>query len=281
MINKIKHSLLDNQSYRNKVELRLFGLQRSGNHAVVGWIAQQFTEPVHFFNNISHFKDPINCWHHGPVHNTFKLPPKESLELETIRGIRKNLLILSYENLRLNRLGNTEIVPNHDQLLGSSCVIKNILLLRDFFNWISSRLKLYDYRQQFTNDYIKRVEMLAIQWLVYAREFVGRTNYFGDNHLVRISYPDWASDPAYRALILKYLEIPLLDNSNNYIPNVGGGSSFDGVTYAGNARSMNTNNRSAFFLEDERFQDAPRALKIHRSEIEELNNEIFGLSWLL
>jgi hypothetical protein len=286
MKNKINSYLLDNEAYhnkshRNKIELRLFGLQRSGNHAIIGWIAQQFTEPVYFFNNITHFKDPITCWHVGSVHNAYKLPPKGGVELETIRSVKKNILILSYENLSLNKLGNNEIVPNHDQLLGSSCVIKHILLLRDFFNWVSSRLKLFDYRQQFTNDQAERIELLAIQWLAYAREYTGRTNYFGDNYLVRINYPNWASDPVYRALILEHLEIPFFDNTNRYIPNVGGGSSFDGVAYAGNAEGMDINNRSTFFLEDERFQDAPRALKIHRSEIEDLNSEIFGLPWLL
>ena len=267
--------------YRNQIECRLFGLQRSGNHAVVGWIAQQFTNPVFFFNNISHFKDPISCWHYGHVNNTHKLPPKGSDELERIRYAKKDVLIISYENMRLNQIEKTEVVPNHDHLLGRSLSIKHVLLLRDFFNWISSRLKLYDYLHQFTDDHIKRVETLAAQWLIYAREYVGLTNYFGINGVVRISYSEWVRDHLYRASILTELEIPNIDNSINYIPNVGGGSSFDGVNYSGNAALMGIHDRSAFFLEDNRYHDAREILKKKRSEIEALNREIFGLSWLL
>ena len=187
------------KDFRNQLELQVFGLQRSGNHGVIGWITQQFDEPVYFFNNVKHFDDPITKWHVGSVPNTVRLPPKGHEDLEKIRNRTKDVLIFSYENLRIKDMETRCLVEDHDRCLGRSLDIRRILLLRDFFNWVSSRLKLFDYRGQDTSDQVKRIDGLINSWLMYAREFAGQTSFLGQKNVVRVSYPQWVIDPEYRA----------------------------------------------------------------------------------
>src|SRR5579871_3131225 len=59
---------------RNDLEIQFFGLQRSGNHAILSWIFQQFEEPVYFFNMVKPFTDPILNWRFAGLPNTVELP---------------------------------------------------------------------------------------------------------------------------------------------------------------------------------------------------------------
>lgn len=265
---------------RNDLEMQLFGLQRSGNHGVISWITQQFDEKAYFFNNVSHFKDPVTNWHIGNVPNTIQLPPKGSKQLEQMRVARKAVLICSYENLQLNLLSQKPLLEDHDSLLGVSKRVVRILLLRDFFNWVSSRLKLFDYRGQNTVNAALRIDTLIDLWLLYAREFLGATTHLGNTNVVKISYPRWAVDSEYRAWILGALGAPLKNNVNDHVPNVGGGSSFDTTTYSGRAGEMAIQNRWGFFLEDDRFGFARERVGERRAEIEPLNKEIFDAPWV-
>jgi hypothetical protein len=267
---------------RNEIELQIFGLQRSGNHGVISWITQQFIDKVYFFNNVSHFGDPVTSWHEGKVPNTHPLPQKSArAELEDIRSKPKSVLIYSYENLRLIDLANQPLLSNHVELLGRSARFHRVLLLRDFFNWISSRLKLFDYRGKDTLKAAKNIDGLINLWLLYAREFAGETAYLGNSDIVKVAYPRWVDDAEYRAWILGAIGIPLNDNSNGYVPDVGGGSSFDLTIYSGSAGNMAVSERWEFFLNDERFTTARKRVQERRSEIELLNESIFRVPWVL
>ena len=37
-------------SFRNEYEFRVFSIKRSGNHAVISWLASLFNKPVYYFN---------------------------------------------------------------------------------------------------------------------------------------------------------------------------------------------------------------------------------------
>lgn len=276
----IHRQMIDDTIPRNDLEIQVFGLQRSGNHGIISWITQQFEDKAYFFNNVSHFKDPINNWHIGSVPNTIQLPPKGSKQLEEIRLAKKAVLIFSYENLQLNLLSQRPLLEEHDSVLGTSKRVVRILLLRDFFNWVSSRLKLFDYRGQDAIKASLRIDVLIDLWLLYAREFLGTTTYLGNYNVVKISYPRWAVDSEYRAWILGTVGAPLKNNANDHVPNVGGGSSFDTTMYSGRASEMAIQNRWSFFLEDDRFAFARARVQERRTEIEPLNREIFGATWV-
>jgi hypothetical protein len=206
---------------RNKYEIQFFGLQRSGNHGVITWILQQFNRPQYFLNNVAHFKDPFEFYRNSEVPN---MVPLARGRLEETRLKEKELLLYSYENLMLPRLAKYELVENAEQLVGVSEHCAQVVLIREFYNWIISRLKLFDVVGQEINVE-NTVDMLVDLWVVYAREYCGHSDFLRHNR-VGVLFDRWVVDEHYRVSILDQLEIPLLDNSNGRVPR-GGGSSFN------------------------------------------------------
>lgn len=263
---------------RNEVEIQLIGPQRSGNHAVVAWILQQYDEPIVFLNNVAHFEDPYLNFRIGKVAGAARVSKAKPAHQERLRRQKKPLLIYSYENLKLEHVSSTPLVPNHDEVIGPSEKVSRILLLRDFFNWAASRIRLKEYRNQDTAPLIADFSPLIKLWLNYAREFAGDTDYLADEHVVKISYPRWTKDAEYRAWILGQLHVPLKDNRNDKVPDVGGGSSFDKDSFSGSGSQMKTDERWHYLLEP-RFAPIRATIEAHREKIESYNYSLFGVEW--
>jgi hypothetical protein len=265
--------------FRNGFEFQLFGLQRSGNHAFSAWLFQQFEEPVYFFNNIDHFADPILCWRQGPVPNTVRLKGSPAgrapAVTDPLRLRPKRVLALSYENLDLRRLQDRPLIEDREELLGASRAIHRILLLRDFFNWVASRLRLFQYRGATSEEAARHVIPHLGLWIVYAREFVGETAHLG--HSVKVQYNRWADDPDYRLAILDALAVPVRDNGTHTVPDVGGGSSFDSTSFSGRASQMDVHERWRYLLRPE-WGELREVLARRSPEIDRYNTAIFGLA---
>ncbi|WP_187394084.1 hypothetical protein, partial [Oceaniovalibus sp. ACAM 378] len=264
--------------YRNDVELQLFGLQRSGNHAVTAWILQQFSSATVFLNNVAHFEDPFLHFRVGTVEGMVPVNKRNLAQLEHLRAQEKPLLIYSYENLKLSHLRQRPLVPDRKNMLGASRHIRRVLLCRDFFNWAASRIRLMEYRKQDISSTVADFNPMIDLWLSYAREFVGDTDHLGTDGVVRISYPRWVNDPEYRAYLLGRMDLPLHDNSNGKVPDVGGGSSFDKITFSGSATTMKTDERWHYLLDD-RFGPIRAIIQSRRAEIEEYNGRAFDMDW--
>src|SRR4051812_45182470 len=116
---------------RNTLELQVFGLRRSGNHAVIAWLAQQYERPIVFLNNIRPFRDPFTHFLMGRVPNAIPIGKMDADETERLRAERKNLLLLSYEDINLRKLARADLLPERDTWLGQSGRIQSILLFRD------------------------------------------------------------------------------------------------------------------------------------------------------
>ncbi|WP_323718695.1 alpha/beta fold hydrolase [Paracoccus aminovorans] len=264
--------------YRNDIEIQLFGLQRSGNHAVIAWILQQFDEPTVFLNNVAHFSDPYLNWRSGPVAGMEQISKLNSGRIEELRARQKHLLVYSYENLKLSELAWRPLVPDPEQQIGRSRHIRRVLLLRDFFNWVASRIRLMEYRQQDISATVANLNPTINLWLGYVREFLGETDYLGAEDVVRISYPRWIGDREYRAYLLGRMSLPLSNNDNDKVPDVGGGSSFDKTSFTGAASNMRIGERW-HYLRDARFSAARAAILNRREEIEAYNYQAFDINW--
>jgi hypothetical protein len=264
----------------NDIEIQLLGLQRSGNHAVLAWMFQQFDAPVLFFNNVDHFSDPFLGFHHARLPNMIEVrrgaTPENLRHLEELRRMKKHALIYSYENLKLSRLKNRGLIEDRPRLLGHSAIMRRGLLLRDFFNWIASRARLFEEKGQPQMTKESAGAHIAL-WIMYAKEFVGETEFARDVELVPISYNRWIADDQYRAYLLGRLAVPFKDNSNTHVPDVGGGSSFDGGKFSGRPEGMQVGERWRYLLRPE-FSDVLDVIRSRREEIEHYNQLIFGLS---
>jgi hypothetical protein len=276
---------------RNELEIQFFGLQRSGNHAVLSWLFQQFEQPVYFFNMVKPFTDPVLNWRHAGLPNMVDLPrglspqnPRaeeiEAVRRKTLEGIRKerkHALVHSYENLKLADLKTKPLIDNREEWLGQSRCIYRVLLLRDFYNWIASRIRL---KENITGNLPRQVDSMITSWVSYAKEYIGETTFLGREGVVCISYNRWFGDERYRKELCGELGLIARDLRLQHVPEVGGGSSFDGVAFAANPGDMQVRARWEYLRED-RLRDLTASIRERQSEIECYNTDIFGPSPLL
>ena len=164
--------------YRNSLEIQFFGLQRSGNHPVLAWLFQQFDEPVYFFNNAKHFGNPLQDFQPHDLPNAVKVRRGEGRrrQLEEIGQRKKAVLVYSYENLVLSTLRDRDLVPNKDAVTGLTSCLRRVLIIRDFDNWLASRIRYHEVvRGAFPS--VRQIVGFAKLWASYAREYVGETDY--------------------------------------------------------------------------------------------------------
>lgn len=241
----------------NQTEIRFIGLRRCGNHAVLNWIRKQAGGTVCFLNNVEPDMSPFRFYH---LHF-----PKDGYRSEAWgRFSQKDWLIYSYEDHSLRAIATQRYERNHDLYVGKTQARYNVLLLRDPFNWLASRLKK-DYRTVKTPG-----ETLVSLWIEQAKEFLGETNLL-PHPTVAIRYNQWFSDEPYRRAIAHQLGLNFSDDGMDYVGSYGGGSSFEGMALTGQAQAMDVINRWRHFQDDDRF----RAL-IANEELLHYSEQIFG-----
>lgn len=245
----------------NKV-IHFFGLKRSGNHAILNWL-QKNSE----LKNIKHFNN---------VYDLAENPPKiiHPIKIKSNIDSNTNLLIISYEDVNLGDLQNIPAFQANIKYIDNSERI-NILLLRDAYNFIASRMKMLEsIKMANVTNPIQKISMEKVTslWKSYAKEYLGITNYLSNTIL--INYDEWFSKKNYRnELILKiFQENDNKDIGINDVPENGRGSSFDGLNYNGKAQEMNVLERRKFYKEDSKY-----IKYTSDEELAHLNNEVFRL----
>src|SRR5215470_965483 len=108
------------QRYRNGLEIQLFGLRRSGNHGFVAWLSQQYRQPVVHLNNAKAFHDPYVNFFFARIPNAVPFRKQNSEKVELVRAASKELLLISYEDMRLSKLAKLDVMPKHDEWVGAS-----------------------------------------------------------------------------------------------------------------------------------------------------------------
>ena len=263
---------------RNLLEIQAFGLRRSGNHAVLAWIAQQYKSPIIFLNNARPFSDPFATYLMGRIPNAIPHRKLDADEAEQLRSQQKELLLISYEDVPIRKLSKQEILPQEHLWLGESGRRRRLLLVRDFYNWIASRIRLLQNKGMLTDDIFSRVDFQIRLWIMYAREFVGETQHLQSVETVSVRFDRWSDDEAYRLEILERLGIAVLNNTRSIVPKAGGGSSFDGTRFSGSAESMDLQNRWKS-LETPEYRPLLQQIAERRAEIDEYNRQIFGMEY--
>ncbi|NET05472.1 MAG: hypothetical protein F6K16_12315 [Symploca sp. SIO2B6] len=191
--------------------------------------------------------------------------PKEHLRRESLGDFaNKDCLIYSYEDWGIKQITDQKIEKKHDLYWGKSGLRHDLLILRDPFNTLASRLK---------NDFIevKSPNQTFMElWLAYAKEYLGETNYLKNNK-VCVNYNRWFLDMNYREKIASQLNLDFSDAGINQVKAQGGGSSFEGREFDGKAVQMKVLDRWKVFAED------PRYLKLlDNEEVLEYSKRIFG-----
>ncbi len=268
----------------NDSEIRLIGLQRTGNHGITNWIMKQYGEVnIAYLNSVKPCYNPYRLYYNNFPNNRFS---KDAFG----QFSKKDLLLHSYEDKRLELICDANFEKKHDLYLGKSAKRYDVLILRDPFNLFASRLKMMDRKlngikemgdkltekQRIDNELReKRLKRLIGKssvnlWISYAKEFLGETDYLTQKK-VFINYNQWFSDQEYRQNISQQLDVQFSDLGLEKVKGQGKGSSFDQLNFSGKATDMKVLERW------QNVKDDPRFIQIFENEeLWHYSDKIFG-----
>jgi hypothetical protein len=201
--------------YSNIKFIEVYGLRRSGNHAIIAWLLHNLNESEDL--NLHQLISPtpeegfISQTIGNIIHLNDLASPWASQTGTYVRGlidayisIDKNIVLLSYEDVDYT-FSLYEVGPSYKFLKDST----KIVITRDILNIVSSRLKK-------NKTGFKVNKTLFDRWLV-------NENISNNGTLIR--FEDWLISKDYRDRIANILG---LDNKDitDHVSNAGGGSSF-------------------------------------------------------
>ena len=254
------------QEIINQKELRVVGMRRTGNHAIITWIERQQPGTAYHLNNVAAGTNPYryksnNLRRYHPQHGKMAAVYQRQAEGNLIK---RDCLILSYEDWGLEQVTQPRFERNRTLYLGKSAQQRDVLILRDPFNLFASRLK-----QNFVDTKSKTASMVDM-WLAYAREFTGESSYLQPDR-VCINYNRWFADVSYRRELADQLGLVFSDAGLRYVPPLGGGSSFSGTRHSGQAGCLDVTNRWRHFADNPAFRQL-----FQNEEIWHYSQQIFG-----
>lgn len=253
-----------NDPYVNQRELRVIGMSRSGNHAIIHWLLKQAPGRTCFLNCVEGKTNPFVSAR--PVHGdglpyVVNYPEFNWTYERNGKFSPKDLLIYSYEDSFLGYVCHPLFEQHHDQWVGPSRRRYDVLILRDPFNLFASRL----------HAGFSQISLLTTAriWKQHAREFLGQRRYLNQPRIL-INYNRWATEPAYRQQLTAQIGLPFTDAGIHTVPQTAGGSSFDGLRYNGAAGRMKVLERWKAYQAD------PSYRRLFEPAVVELSEQIFG-----
>jgi hypothetical protein len=251
----------------NNTAIRVHGLQRSGNHAIMNWIAAQSAGICVVLNDCEPRTNPFDSMQEYCEYSDGSLVTLSHTWDHTSRGLaragipqRRNLLIHSYEDKELSG----DRVP--ESWIGSSDSQFEVLIIRDPLNFFASRLRIWD---KLTG--LKERHLVAELWKKYAREALGLTSVLEPALRVLIDFGKWKSDVGYRRHIAAKLKIAFSDRGIDSLVEIGPGSSFDSFDYQTRASEMAVNERWKSAIAEDVYKSM-----LADGELQDLSVRLFG-----
>jgi len=229
--------------------LRLFGMRRSGNHAIADWLQRNAPSGRSaFLNNCKPVTDPFNSFRSIDVNGSSAPQRKAAADLASVAGKAGDgaLLLFSYEDSTPAEFSTDRKMSGpFDETLISA----NLIAYRSFLNWSASLLKKMQGNSNF--GLLRRNAILLRAIDTYTR-LLGLVEQASDLHLTCICYDRWVADQAYREALLTELQLPVRDNGLGQVQRYGGGSSFQQDVAA--PEQLQTTNRWPQMADDPEFQ---------------------------
>ena len=193
-----------------------------------------------------------------------------------LRGARayKGSFLYNYEDLDLREVPTRLPLADETRWIGNSGARNDVVILRDPFNLLASRLKwAYGSHDRPSKPTLDGVSASVTLWKVYAREFSGRTEHLSDR--IAISYNRWFADRGYRDALAQRFEFVNRETGVSEVARWGpsvSSDSFDGLKFDGRAQDMKVLSRWRQFEGDPLFRRL-----VADPELHELSREIFGV----
>lgn len=246
----------------NRREIRVIGMSRSGNHAIMQWITAQQPGRWLLLNCCEGKQNPFTSARPLPGGDCSQSSYSHDVQQERPGSFSsKELLIFNHEDSFLAHACSDEYEQRHDEWVGPSEERIDLLLLRDPFNLFASRFNRRGYA-------VKVAAALRI-WKQHARQFLGDINRLTQRPVL-VSYDHWFCDREYRRRLAADLGLPGSDAGLQRVATCFGGSSFDGLDYDGRAQQMPVLTRW------QRLADDPTFASIFDEQTIELARRAFG-----
>ena len=200
------------------LNLRVFGMRRSGNHAVIDWLRRNVPGEVVFLNDCAP-GDPFRTYammetprgdRHGPSFRDTRWYP----QFDEARGARSH--IVSYEDMPPDAAGPPEGWPGP-----RAASFRTVVIHRSFLNWLASFHALVLGRNRGTRWGVGRPEEVAPFVALYADLLRAPAD-------LSVSFDRWLAEPSYRRDRVRALGLVPRDDDTGEEAPYGGGSSFDG-----------------------------------------------------
>ena len=250
----------------NDTEIRVVGMSRSGNHAIIEWLLSQADGRVCFLNCAEARTNPF--WSARPLGPGWDTPAHRvsyddfCLDAERRGELgRKHLLVHSYEDTFLTALSDARQPHDPARHVGRSGRRVDALVLRDPLNLFASR-------RASGVGYMEPQTAVRL-WIQHAREFLGERHHLRPGRIA-ISYNRWVASAGYRRAIAERLGLRCDDGALRSVASCAGGSSFDGLDYDGRADQMAVLDRWRSYADDPGFRRLLSPLVL------ELSARIFG-----
>jgi hypothetical protein len=237
----------------NDVEIRMFGLRRSGNHAIANWILEQAQGNSVFLNNVKLNKNPF-------IYRYVDYPDKK-LKREIWGDFsHKSCLMYSFEDVDLRAIDKKYYKEKKQWHTGRSKKQFDVLVLRDPFNMYASRLKGLGFPDTSKSD----LDILTL-WCQYAAEFLDETDHLPAKK-IPVSYNEWCRNKDYRKRIAESLGLQFTDKGFKKLAQK---SSFEGKSVK-NAQNLNTLSRWKHFADNPDYLN-----KLKRDDVIDYSQKIF------
>jgi hypothetical protein len=255
--------------------MRVFALRRSGHHAIVNWIRYQTPGRHCFLNDCKVGESPFEkSERRNSIVGGWAGEHRYLNWEQELRGrhAKKGILFHNYEDGDIRRYAETVTAERETTWLGESSRQSTLLVLRDPYNLLASRLKWFHGRGE--DPTIERFGEFRFLWKLYAREFLGITMWMED--AVHVRYNEWFCSREYRDEIAGRIGFSNQDAGVSEIARWGPAlgrpaASFDGLRYDGRAQEMKVLERWKEFSEDQFFR-----AQFEDEELVDLSRRIFG-----
>lgn len=216
--------------------IKIFGLQRSGNHAVINWLLGLNAERMLFFNMLRpgaalREKPSAISLPDGVQAYARRVNGKRELHPELIEAFRAEggELVCSFENVNLNAFDQALIDTPIRAEFGDPVSRCNIVVLRNPFNMLPSAYRMLE-KNDLPQDQIRTtLERRLRLWQSYAM-LATRRNSPSRGPFVPIVFDHWVHDRAYRDAVARELGYENRDRFRDFVSDAGGGSSFAGTS---------------------------------------------------
>ncbi|MEZ5492637.1 MAG: hypothetical protein R3F50_20330 [Gammaproteobacteria bacterium] len=223
-----------------------YGMKRSGNHAITNWLLPKLN--AIYFNNIVPMEDIIRGRKTVPDLDRFAswFAHRQRDDSNSLQTLYKDIspmfkpVYVSLEDFPLNLSAFAVNNP------------VNILIIRSFENMMSSRIhKAFKTNMAaYPREMSPVLESIVNTWKNHARSYLDANEPSAGR--VAIYFDRWTQDPIYREAICNRLGLASDDVGINQVSQTGGGSSFDGTKFDGDAEKMDIARRKDCLAENER-----------------------------